>query len=177
MSDTFPKNSDDSDAVPVNERSSAFIDSAAFLNFVRLKSRVASQEGSAPKIAAISADAGHALRTTSADQEKVVALPTTNSATQVEIEDEDWDSLFGAVEERLRGTVEALDPIARELASPDKLSRIKSVVLDCVSALDALHKALRHDRGLHLAGSPDRNIAGVRSASCPTSANDPSRKY
>lgn len=177
MSDTLPKNPEDPDAVPVNERSSAFIDGAAFLNFVRLKSRVASREGSAPKLAAINADAGHEMSTTSADQEKVVALPPTNTTTQVEIEDEDWDSLFGAVEERLRGTVEALDPIAPELASPENLSRIKSAVLDCVSSLDALHKALRHDRGMHLAGGPDRNIAGVKSASCPTSANDPSRKY
>ena len=46
MSDTLPRNSENPDALPVNERSSAFIDSAAFLNFVRLKSLVASQVGS-----------------------------------------------------------------------------------------------------------------------------------
>ena len=176
MSDTFPENSEDPDAVPVNERSSAFIDSAAFLNFVRLKSGVALQEGSASKIAAISAGAGHALSTISTDQEKVDAFPPTNFATHVEIADEDWDSLFGAVEERLRGTVEALEPIARELASPDKLSRIKSVVLDCVSSLDALHRALRHDRGLYLAGGENKNIAGGRSAFCPTHTDDARRK-
>ena len=177
MSDTFPNDPEDPDAVLFNERSSAFIDNTAFLNFLRLKSLVASEEGSLAKIAATSADAEQAPSTTPADQEKVVSLPRTDAAKRVEIEDEDWDSLFGAVEERLRGTVEALDPIAPELASPDKLSRIKSVVLDCVSSLDALHKALRHDRGLHLAGGPDRNTAGVKSASYPTSANDPSRKY
>ena len=158
MSDILPKNSEDPKAVSANERSTAFIDGKAFLNFVSLKSRVASQEGSAQKIAAISADAGHALSTTSADQEKVDALPPTNTAAQVDIEDEDWDSLFGAVEERLRDTVEALDPIARELASPDKLARIKSVVLDCVSSLDALHKALRHDRGLQAPMKSPRTI-------------------
>ena len=94
----------------------------------------------------------------------------------VEIQDDDWDSLFGAVEERLRDTVETLDLTTPQLAAQDKLSRIKSVVLDCVSSLDALHKALRHDRGLHCASSPDRNVAGVRSASRPTSANEASRK-
>ena len=177
MSDTFSNNPEDPDTVPLNERSSAFIDNAAFLNFLRLKSRVASEEGSPAKIAATSADAEQAPGTTPAAQEKVVPLPQTDGAKRIEIEGEDWDSLFGAVEERLRGTVEALEPIARELASPEKLSRIKSVVLDCVSSLDALHKALRHDRGLYPAGSPDRNIAGVGSASCPTSANDPSRTY
>ena len=79
----------------------------------------------------------------------------------VEIQDEDWDSLFGAVEERLRCTVETLDSATPQLDSRDKLSLIKSVVLDCVSSLDALHQALRHDRGLHEVTGHDRNIAGI----------------
>ena len=148
MSDILPKNSEDPETVPANERSSAFIDGMAFLNFVCLKSRVASQDGSVQKLKSVSADAGQLLSTALADQEKIVASPPTSAGAQVEIEDEDWDSLFGAVEERLRGTVEALDSAAPQLDSQGKLARIKSVVLDCVSSLDALHKALRHDRDL-----------------------------
>ena len=176
MSDTLPGNSEDPDALPVNQRSSAFIDSAAFLNFVRLKSLVASQAGSAAKSAATRAGGGEALNAPCTEQDDAVAHPTINVATEAEIEPEDWDSLFGAIEERLRDTVETLDSATTQLASQDKLSRIKSVVLDCVSSLDALHKALRHDRGLHLASSPSRDSADVRSASRPTSPNAPSRK-
>ena len=177
MSDTLPGSSEDPDALPLNERSSAFIDGAAFLNFVRLKSRVASQEFSPEKSAATGAGGGEALNAPFTEQYNAVAHPTTNSAIEAEIEDEDWDSLFGAVEERLRGTVDTLDSITPQLASQDKLSRIKSVVLDCVSSLDALHTALRHDRGRHLASRPDRNTAGVRLASCPTRLNDSSREH
>ena len=176
MSDTLPGNSENPDALPLNERSSAFIDSAAFLNFVRLKSRVASREGSAKKGAATGTNVGEALKAPSADQDKAIAFPAISGAMEVEIEPEDWDSLFGAIEERLRGTVETLDSANTQLASQDKLSRIKSVVLDCVSSLDALHTALRHDRGLHLASSPNRDTADVWSASRPTSPNAPSRE-
>lgn len=175
MSDNLPKSPHDPDALPLNKRSSAFIDSAAFLNFLRLKSRVASQAVSAAKCAATGA--GEALKLPFADQHKTAAPPPTNAAMEVEIEDEDWDSLFGAVEERLRGTVDTLDSITPQLASQDNLSRIKLVVLDCVSSLDALHTALRHDRGLHVASRPDRNTADVRSALCPTSAIEPSREH
>ena len=176
MSDTLPGNSEDSDALPVNQRSSAFIDGVAFLNFVRLKSRVVSQAGSAEKSAATGAGGGEALNAPSPEQDHAVAHPIANSAIEAEIEPEDWDSLFGAIEERLRGTVETLDSANTQLASQDKLSRIKSVVLDCVSSLDALHTALRHDRGLHLASSPNRDTADVWSASRPTSPNAPSRE-
>ena len=176
MSNNLPKNPHDPDALPLHKRSSAFIDSAAFLNFVRLKSRVAPQEGSA-KIGAVTvACVGEALKASSADQYEAAAFPVISGAMEVEIQDEDWDSLFGAVEERLRDTVDALDLMTPQLTAPDKLSRIKSVVLDCVSSLDALHKALRHDRGLHVASSPDGKVAGVMSASRPTSANEASGK-
>ena len=175
MSDNLPRDPNDPDALPLNERSSAFIDGAAFLNFLRLKSRVALQAGSAAKSAATSV--GEALKLPSADLDKTAAFPPIKAAMEVEIEDEDWDSLFGAVEERLRGTVETLDSSTPQIASQDHLSRIKLVVLDCVSSLDALHTALRHDRGLHVASRPDRNTAGVRLASRPTSAIDPNREH
>lgn len=148
MSDTLATNSEDPDALPMNERSSAFIDSAAFLNFLRMKSLVASQDGSAAKSVGTLADCGGAPLAPSIEQDNAVVHPITSSAIEAEIEPEDWDSLFGAIEERLRGTVDTLDSTTTQLAPQDKLSRIKSVVLDCVSSLDALHKALRHDRRL-----------------------------
>lgn len=175
MSSTLPKNSEDPDAVPVNQRSSAFIDCAAFLNFLRLKSQLAPRAGSAAKSVAIGAG-GEALNPPGTEKDHAVAHPTISVATDAEIEDEDWDSLFGAIEERSRDTVETLDSTSTQLASQDKLSSIKLVVLDCVSSLDVLHKALRHDRCLHLAGRPGRDIADVSSASRPTSPPLPSRK-
>ena len=175
MSDTLPKNPEDADALPVNQRSSAFIDCVAFLDFLRLKSQLAPPPGSAARSAA-TGTGGEALNLRRTGEDHVVDRTTTSVVTEVDIEDEDWDSLFGAVEERLRDTVETLDSTPMQLASQDKLLRIKSVVLDCVSSLDVLHKALRHDRGLHLPGRPGRDIADVRSASRPTSTALPSRK-
>ncbi len=58
MSDTLPVSPEDSDALPLNERSSAFIDGAAFLNFVRMKSLVVTQEASMDKNAATPAGGG-----------------------------------------------------------------------------------------------------------------------
>ena len=161
MSEILPGNPDDPDALPLNERSSAFIDGAAFVDFVRLKSRLAPQDGREDESAATRAGSGEALKASSACQGNAVARSTTDAAMGVEIQDEDWDSLFGAVEERLRCTVETLDSATPQLDSRDKLSLIKSVVLDCVSSLDALHQALRHDRGLHGVTGHDRNIAGI----------------
>lgn len=170
MSDTLPKNSEDPDALPVNQRSSAFIDGVAFLNFVRLKSLVVSIAGSAVKSAPTPAGVGESLNPPFTEKDHAVAHPAISVATEAEIEDEDWDSLFGAIEERLRDTVDTLDSTSTQLASQDKLSSIKLVVLDCVSSLDVLHKALRHDRCLHLSGRPGRDIADVWSASSPTTS-------
>ena len=161
MSEILPGNPDDPDALPLNERSSAFIDAAAFVDFVRLKSRLAPQDGRDDESAAIRADAGEVLEASSACQGNAVARFTTDAAMGVEIPDEDWDSLFGAVEERLRCTVETLDSATPQLDSRDKLLVIKSVVLDCVSSLDTLHQALRHDRKMHGATGHDRNNARI----------------
>ena len=176
MSDTLPANPDGADALPLNERSSAFIDGVAFLNFVRLKSQLSPQGGIAEKSAATGAGSDEALIAQPADQEYHAPGPSKNATGEIEIQDEDWDSLFGAIEERLRGTVETLDSNTTQLAPQEKLSRIKSIVLDCVNSLDALHQALRHDRGLHVAGSRDRNAAGTRSALHPTGLHNFNRK-
>ncbi len=175
MSDTLSKNSEYPDALPVNQRSSAFIDCAAFLNFLRMKSQFGPQQVGAAKSAAIGVG-GEAPNPPGTARDHAVSHPAIAVATETEIEDEDWDSLFGAIEERLRDTVDTLDPTSTQLASQDKLSSIKLVVLDCVSSLDVLHKALRHDRCLHLAGRPGREIGDASSASSPTNPLLPSRK-
>ena len=51
MSDTLPMSPNDRDALPLNERSSAFIDGVAFLNFLRMKSVVALKRGGAEETA------------------------------------------------------------------------------------------------------------------------------
>lgn len=63
----------------------------------------------------------------------------------------DWDELFRAVEAKLTETVggvtakfekpEAMRPV-------DVPVRVHAMVLECVGALDKLHRALRHERGI-----------------------------
>jgi hypothetical protein len=179
MSDSLPIPSDDPDALPLNERSSAFIDCAAFLNFVRMKSLVAPQESSAAKNAATCVGGDGAPNAPSLEQDKAITHPAINAAMEAEIQPEDWDSLFGAIEERLRATVEPLDSATTQFTSQDKLCRIRSVVLDCVSSLDSLHMALRHDRGLQ---SPlklrqsNEDCSDIWTALRPTNRLDLSRK-
>jgi hypothetical protein len=149
MSDIVSKNSDDPDAGPVNERSSAFIDGAAFLEFVRLKSLVVPQDGGAANDGASSIPAGSADIVTPNGHGQTVSYPHTDAHSNCRIDVGDWDSLFGAVEERLRDTVEKADLAATPLAAQYNAWRVKSVVLDCVSALDKLHRALRQERSLY----------------------------
>ena len=67
---------------------------------------------------------------------------------------EDWDDLFAAVIQRLRGIGAQLP--AATAGSPvedpdDRLALLRASVLDCVSALDQLHTSLK----LELAGRAD----------------------
>ncbi len=176
MSDILRESSEAPDALPLNERSSAFVDSAAFLNFVRLKSQVALTSGSAEKSALTRTRCDEPFQALRADHDRAVVTHPANAAKEVDIQDEDWDSLFGAIEERLRDTVESLDSAATQLAPQARLSRIKSVVLDCVSSLDALHKALRQGRGPLVTSCAERDSADAWSAPRPTNANASSRK-
>lgn len=179
----FPhKNSEDPDALPVNERSSSFIDGVAFLDFVRLKSLATSKDGSAAKNDATPGSGSDAANDTSDGHDHAMAHPPMNSQANAQlnagIDVEDWDSLFGAVEERLRTTVDELDSTTAPLVAPEKVSRIKSVVLDCVSALDKLHQALRQERSRHVAVALMRQLNGATSdtavASPLTNGPDPS---
>jgi hypothetical protein len=149
MSDIVSKNSEDPDARPVNERSSAFIDGVAYLEFARLKSFGASRDGHVGTEPASPEHGANAASGISNDYGHAVTYPAADARSDSQIDIADWDSLFGAVEERLRKTVEKPDQATTPATAKDNASRIKSVVLDCVSALDKLHKALRQERSTH----------------------------
>jgi hypothetical protein len=135
MSDTLPKITEGPDSPRVKERPNSFIDGIAFLEGVVIKT-MASPQG----------DSEAANKTLTRHTASVVPI---RAEPHDQIETEDWDSLFGAVEERLRTTVDQLDTATTPVVAADKVSRIKSVVLDCVSALDMLHKALKNERSTH----------------------------
>ena len=183
----FPhKSSEDPDVQPVNERSTSFIDGVAFLDFVRLKSLAATQDSSAAKNGATPASGCDAANDVSEAHDHALSQPPINSEFKAElnaelntganspIEIEDWDSLFGAVEERLRTTVEKPDSATTSLAAQDNVSRIKSVVLDCVSALDQLHRALRQERSMHIPATVNGATSDTAVASPLTNGHDPS---
>ncbi|HQS31197.1 MAG: hypothetical protein B7X59_09095 [Polaromonas sp. 39-63-203] len=67
----------------------------------------------------------------------------------VEIEEEDWNSLFGAVEEKLQSAVNESSTAATPEQALEKVSAIRAVVLDCVRSLDTLLKALKQERAAH----------------------------
>lgn len=66
-----------------------------------------------------------------------------------EIEEEDWNSLFGAVEEKLQSAVNESSTAATPEQALEKVSAIRLVVLDCVRSLDTLFKALKQERATH----------------------------
>ena len=146
MSDNLSKHSVDPDALPANERSSAFIEGVAFLDFVRLKSLATVHDGSGAANGRVHASAGGDA--TGPPNEHQAA--TSHSPIADQIDAEDWDSLFGAVEERLRTTIEALGEGPEAAAAPsagrDNTSQIKAVVLDCVNAFDSHLRWLRRHR-------------------------------
>ena len=158
MSDNLSKHSVDPDALPVNERSSAFIEGVACLDFVRLKSLATVHDGSGASNGRVHSSAGGDA--TGPPNEHQSA--TSHSPIADQIDAEDWDSLFGAVEERLRTTIGALgdgpdgpdgpegpegpEAAAAPSAGRHSTSQIKAVVLDCVNALHMLHNALRQGR-------------------------------
>lgn len=168
MSDFLSKNFEDPDAGPVNERSSAFIDGVAFLEFVRLKSLAATKDGSAAKNGAIAVPDSETANGASDGHDHVMSRPQIKA--QIDIED--WDSLFDAVEERLRDIVEKPDLAATPLAAQHNASRVKAAVLDCVGALDKLHKALRQERRVYAAQHVHRATSDKAVASSLTNGHD-----
>ncbi|MHB1201030.1 MAG: hypothetical protein ACYCZ6_16040 [Polaromonas sp.] len=75
------------------------------------------------------------------------ALPTQ----AIDIAIDDWNVLFRAIEDRLRLTVGG-DPLANALTTTDAPAHeaavgVRTIVLECVAALEQLHTALTHERG------------------------------
>ncbi len=71
------------------------------------------------------------------------ALPSVASST---IEPEDWDCLFRAVMERLSLTAGKYLAATTTTQAQDPAGRIAAIVLDCVQALDRLHRMLPRER-------------------------------
>ena len=182
MSDNLAKHFVDPDALPVNERSSAFIEGVAFLDFVRMKSLATVHDDSGATNGRVPAPAGGDA--TGPPNEPQPATSHSPIADQIDVED--WDSLFGAVEERLRTTIGALgegpqgpqgpEAAAAPSAERDNTSQIKAVVLDCVNALDMLHKALRQGRDRPTPPSLQPTSSDVPAASRLTNGHDPGSK-
>ncbi len=87
------------------------------------------------------------------------------------INPQDWDSLFGAIEERLVEVVAVSGPTT----TPVNLAgKVRDTVLECVEAMKQLHAALKADRvgeslsraddppvAVHLPGLPGRRGNGT----------------
>lgn len=77
------------------------------------------------------------------------ALPCTAgmpAAAPSPISAEDWDLLFRAVALRLRATVGDRLASAPAPQADDAAGKIQVAVLECISAMEKLHKALTHER-------------------------------
>ena len=78
-------------------------------------------------------------------------MPHAQAPLQVRLLDigiADWNELFRAVEARLTATVGKPLSMASEVKPGDVGSRVQDVVLECVTALEQLHTALTHERGM-----------------------------
>lgn len=80
-------------------------------------------------------------------------MPVASGEGRVAIDPQDWDTLFDAVTTRLRRSV------GEDLHNPPDVpfhsaalsaSLIQAVVLDCASAMDKLHAALKQERSQRL---------------------------
>jgi hypothetical protein len=148
MSNSLSSKFEDPEALPFNDRSTSFIDSVAFLEFVRLKSQAAPACGGEVKNGTAAGSGSAPAHDTPDGPGRTACCPAPGSPPDSRIDVEDWDSLFGAVEERLRATVENPDSSQTPQEAQSYASRIKSVVLDCLGAMDQLHQALKQERGM-----------------------------
>jgi hypothetical protein len=76
-------------------------------------------------------------------------LPCTTdlpAAAHSPISAEDWDPLFRAVQLRLRATVGERLASAPAPQADDAAGKIQVAVLECISAMEQLHKALTYER-------------------------------
>lgn len=73
------------------------------------------------------------------------SMPSINADSDADVAIEHWDDLFHSVKSRLRSTVEIhLAALTLPLAGV-AADQVRTRVLECVSALDQLHKTLTHE--------------------------------
>lgn len=65
---------------------------------------------------------------------------------RVDLNEEDWNILFGAVKQKLQSTVNQPMAGASPSQALEQASAMRAVVLDCLRALDTLFKALEQER-------------------------------
>jgi len=113
--------------------------SHAILTMLNSTSLASPSEGRAPEasLAAIG------MPRSGADPGARAALP----GPALDIAINDWDALFRAIEDRLRRTVGEPLANAPDAAAQDAAAGVRTIVLECVAALEQLHTALTHERG------------------------------
>ena len=139
MTNLLPKNTDQLDARPNPTHGDSPLSSASVSDAAWLRGNVRSQDARL------------------ADDEKFAGYSDGNendrylrhARESVEIPEEDWDSLFGAIEEKLESTVKEPLTAATPAQALERASAIRTVVLDCVKSLDTLFKALKQERIAH----------------------------
>lgn len=139
MTDFLTKNTDQLDARPNPTHGDSPLSSASVTDAAWLRGNVRSQDARL------------------ADDEKFAGYSNGNgndrhlrSAREgIEIPEGDWDSLFGAIEEKLESTVKEPLTGATPAQALERASAIRTVVLDCVKSLDTLFKALKQERSAH----------------------------
>ena len=137
MADFLSKNTDQLDTRTDSANAGSLLSSASVSDAAWLRGNVRSQ------------DASLAKDDKSTGYSNVNGRPLREDREHLEIEEEDWNSLFGAIEEKLESTVNAPLTAATPAQALEQASAIRTVVLDCVSSLDTLFKALKRERSAH----------------------------
>ena len=91
---------------------------------------------------------------------------TASTEAALDIPIADWDDLFHAIQARLRALVSLPPATFYGSPSPAVSDDVRTVVLECVTALDQLHRALSQERGLHQPLDPvtaDADLVATRS--------------
>ena len=137
MTNFLPKNTDQLDTRPNPTHGDSPLSSASVSDAAWLRGNVRSQ------------DARLANDDKSTGYSNGIGRHRLEDRERVEIPEEDWNSLFGAIEEKLESTVNAPLTAATPAQALERASAIRTVVLDCVSSLDTLFKALKRERNAH----------------------------
>ena len=137
MADFLSKNIDQFNTRTNSANAGSLLSSASVSDTAWLRGNVRSQDASLANHDKFAGDSNVNDRHLREDRERL------------EIEEEDWDSLFGAIEEKLESTVNEPLTAATSAQALERASAIRTVVLDCVRSLDTLFKALKRERSAH----------------------------